>query len=114
MHVTDLPMRPVVLLLLPGLLFCSLLDAQPCLQKADTLLNEALGFMKKNYYRRNDISWDDITSDARMRLKASGNCNEVYDIISSCFKRLNEQHSFIMPPNKAGQYNYDAISPSHG
>jgi len=101
-------MRPTLLLTLPVLLITSLLHAQPCLDKANGLLDEALGFMKKNYYRRNDISWNDITNEARTRLKTSGNCDEVYDIISSCFKRLNEQHSFIMPPQKAGQYNYDA------
>jgi len=101
-------MRPILLLLLPCLLFSSLLHAQPCLARASGLLDEALGFMKKNYYRRSDISWDDITNEARARLKTSGNCDDVYDIISSCFKKLNEQHSFIMPPKKAGQYNYDA------
>lgn len=102
------PMRPSLLLTLVILLFSSSLQAQPCLDKAGGLLDEALGFIKKNYYRRNDVSWDDITSEAKARLKASGNCDEVYDIISSCFKKLNEQHSFIMPPQKAGQYNYDA------
>lgn len=101
-------MRPILLLLFSCLLLSSLLNAQPCLDRASGLLDEALGFMKKNYYRRGDVSWDDITSEARTRLKTSGNCDEVYDIISSCFKKLNEQHSFIMPPKKAGQYNYDA------
>jgi hypothetical protein len=82
------PMRPI-LLLLPCLLFCSLAHAQPCLQKADGLLSEALGFMKKNYYRKEGIPWDDITSEAKTKLKASGNCDDVYDIISWCFRRLN-------------------------
>lgn len=99
--------RPVFLLLFPALLYCSLVEAQPCLDKANGVLDEAIGFMKKNYYRRSDISWEAITSDARAKLKASGRCEDVYDIISSCFKQLNEQHSFIMPPKKAAQYNYD-------
>ncbi|HVU54065.1 MAG TPA: S41 family peptidase [Puia sp.] len=85
----------------------SLLHAQPCQAKADGVLDEALGFMKKNYYRKESVQWDKITSEARTRLKASNNCDDVYDIISWCFKQLDEQHSFIMPPKKAGQYNYD-------
>jgi len=100
-------MSPMRLLLIPCLLCFSLAEGQPCMDKASGVLDEAIGFMKKNYYRRSDISWEDVTNDARARLKASGRCDDVYDIISSCFKQLNEQHSFIMPPKKAAQYNYD-------
>jgi hypothetical protein len=100
-------MRPILLLFLSGLLSSSILHAQPCLLKADAVLEEALGFMKKNYYRKNEVRWDEIAGEARTRLKASNNCDEVYDIISWCFRQLNEQHSFIMPPKKAGEYNYD-------
>jgi len=99
-------MRPM-LLVISCLLLYSIAEAQPCMDKANGVLDEAIGFMKKNYYRRSDISWESVTSDARARLKASGRCDDVYDIISSCFKQLNEQHSFIMPPKKAAQYNYD-------
>src|SRR5882762_1070613 len=81
-----------------------------CLQKADSLLDEALSFMKKNYYRRDFIEWDDLTTKAKMRLMGSGNCEDAYEAISWCFQQLNEQHSFIMPPAKAARYNYDTAS----
>jgi len=100
-------MRSLLLLLLSALLFSSISHAQPCQIKADGVLDEALGFMKKNYYRKNSVEWDKLTTEAKDRLKASNNCDDVYDIISWCFKQLDEQHSFIMPPQKAGQYNYD-------
>jgi len=100
-------MRPTLLLLLPALLCSSILFAQPCQIKADGVLDEALGFMKKNYYRKDGVQWDKLSNEAKERLKASNNCDDVYDIISWCFKQLDEQHSFIMPPKRAGQYNYD-------
>src|SRR5882757_2893833 len=81
-----------------------------CLQKADSLLDEALNFMKKNYNRRDFIEWDDLTAKAKMRLMGSGKCEDAYETISWCFKQLNEQHSFIMPPAKAARYNYDTAS----
>jgi C-terminal processing protease CtpA/Prc len=63
--------------------------------------------MKKYYYRKDGVPWDKITGEAQAKLKASNNCDDVYDIISWCFKQMDEQHSFIMPPKRAGQYNND-------
>lgn len=100
-------MRHFLLLLLPALLSTSVMQAQPCQIKADGVLDDALQFMKKYYYRKDDVPWDKITDEARIKLKASNNCDDVYDIISWCFKQMDEQHSFIMPPKKAGRYNYD-------
>lgn len=81
-----------------------------CLQKADSLLNEALTFMKKNYYRRDYVDWEDLTTRAKMQLMGSSNCEDAYETISWCFRQLNEQHSFIMPPVKAARYNYDTAN----
>ncbi|HWK06113.1 MAG TPA: S41 family peptidase [Puia sp.] len=81
-----------------------------CLQKADSLLDEALSFMKKNYYLRDFIQWDDLTKRAKMRLMEAGNCEDAYETIGWCFRQLNEHHSFVMPPAKAASYNYDASS----
>ncbi len=81
-----------------------------CLKKANGLLDEAFVFMQKNYYRKNNVEWDSLIASAKKRLLNSGNCNETYDIISWCFKELNETHSFIMPPVKAAVYNYDTAS----
>lgn len=78
-----------------------------CLKKANGLLDEAFVFMQKNYYRKNTVEWASLIGSAKKRLASSGNCNETYDIISWCFKELNETHSFIMPPAKAAVYNYD-------
>jgi len=78
-----------------------------CLKKANGLLDEAFVFMQKNYYRKNAVEWDNLLTSAKRKLNSSGDCSEVYDIISWCFKELNETHSFIMPPAKAAVYNYD-------
>jgi C-terminal processing protease CtpA/Prc len=80
------------------------------MQTAEKLLNEALEFMQKNYYRKDYIPWGDLTTSARARLRASGNCDDAYGTISWCFSQLNEQHSFVMPPAKAAIYNNDAAS----
>ena len=77
----------------------------PCLTKAHNLLDEAFVFMQKNYYRKNAVEWSNLISAAKTKLNSSGNCNETYDIISWCFRELNETHSFIMPPAKAAVYN---------
>jgi len=78
-----------------------------CLQKANHLLDEAFAFMQKNYYRKNSVEWDTLIATAKKKLVISGNCDDTYDIISWCFKELNETHSFIMPPAKAAIYNND-------
>ena len=83
-----------------------------CLQKANHLLDEAFSFMQKNYYRKNTIEWETLVTGAKKKLSSSGNCNGVYDIISGCFKELNETHSFIMPPSKAAIYNNDGSDPA--
>lgn len=79
-----------------------------CMQKAQKLLDEALTFMQKNYYRKSQVDWEQMTSEARSRLKASGNCEDAYNTISWCFAQLNEQHSFLMPPARAARYTNDA------
>jgi C-terminal processing protease CtpA/Prc len=74
------------------------------MQKAERLLGEALTFMEKNYYRRDEISWPDFTARAQQQLRAAGNCDDAYASISWCLKQLNEPHSFVMPPGTAAHY----------
>lgn len=76
----------------------------PCRQKAEKLLDEALTFMQKNYYRRSQVSWPILIADAKMRLRSAGSCEEAYSTISWCFSQLNEPHSFVMAPDKAARY----------
>lgn len=76
-----------------------------CLSKANQVLDEAFHFMQKNYYRRGAVDWDTLQLAARQRLARSGNCSETYDIISDCFRQLNERHSFMMSPMRAAKYN---------
>ncbi len=110
-------------LLLPVLLMTALLFSQngrsqainrpdsawpACLQKANQLLDEAFSFMQRNYYRKSTVEWNSLMAAAKQKLAASGNCNDTYDIISGCFKTLNETHSFIMSPAKAAIYNNTA------
>ena len=79
----------------------------PCMQKAEKLLDEVLGFMQKTYYRRSQVSWPDLTTRAHEQLRSAGSCEDAYSSISWCFKELNEHHSFVMPPDKASRYAGD-------
>ena len=85
--------------------------ALPCRQKAEQLLNEALGFMQKTYYHRNLVNWDSLAARARQQLLNADNCDDAYASISWCFKQLGEHHSFVMPPDKAARYNNDEYLP---
>jgi carboxyl-terminal processing protease len=86
--------------------------ALPCLQKAEALLDEVLSFMEKTYYKRDQVSWSDLTAGARERLRAATNCEDAYSSISWCFTQLREPHSFIMDPDKAARYNGDESAPA--
>lgn len=113
--------RPVVLILLVILLHTVVSYGQPvpssgdsvqlpCLRQAGHLLDEALGFMQKNYYRRDFVDWNVLGTEAKRRLFSSGSCDDAYATITWCFHQLDEQHSFIMSPEKAARYNYDTAS----
>jgi len=79
-------------------------DTLPCMEKAAKLLDEALTFMEKNYYRKDQVSWPDLAARARQQLMTAGNCDDAYATISWCFSQLNERHSFVMPPASAARY----------
>jgi hypothetical protein len=81
-----------------------------CMEKANCLLDEALVFMQKNYYKRENISWDSLAVLAKARLNNSGNCDDAYATITWCFRQINESHSFIMPAEKAAIYNNDTAA----
>jgi C-terminal processing protease CtpA/Prc len=83
----------------------------PCRQKAEQLLDEALRFMEKNYYRKDEVFWPTLASQARQRLKVADNCDDAYSSISWCFQQLGEPHSFIMPPDKAARYAGEDAGP---
>lgn len=87
-------------------------DTLPCMQKAEKLLDEAITYMQKTYYRRELVSWPELTAKARQQLQSAGNCEDVYAAISWCFRQLNEPHSFIMPPDKAARYTGNDNGPS--
>ncbi|HVS97475.1 MAG TPA: S41 family peptidase, partial [Puia sp.] len=84
----------------------------PCIQKAGRLLDEALAFMEKNYYRRDEVPWTDFAARAHRELELAGNCEDAYASITWCFKQLNEPHSFVMPPDKAARYTGAAETPA--
>jgi hypothetical protein len=79
----------------------------PCMQKAEKLLDEVLGFMQKTYYRKNEVSWPDLATKAHEQLRSATSCDDAYSCIGWCFKELNEHHSFVMPPEKAARYAGD-------
>jgi carboxyl-terminal processing protease len=72
----------------------------PCMQNAHRLLDEALGLMQKNYYRKDYIDWDSLVFQARDRLNNSLNCEDAYGTINWCFQQIKEKHSFVMPTAK--------------
>ena len=82
-------------------------DTLPCMQKAQRLLDQALSFMEKNYYRRDEVNWPEFETRAKQQLMTAGNCEDAYATITWCFKQLNERHSFVMPPAKAAKYRGD-------
>jgi C-terminal processing protease CtpA/Prc len=82
----------------------------PCIQKAEKLLDEALAFMEKNYYRKAQVSWPVLAANAKMRLRSAATCEDAYSSISWCFSQLNEPHSFIMSPEKAALYTNEGSS----
>jgi len=85
----------------------------PCMQKAEKLLDEVLGFMQKTYYRKNEVSWPELATKAHEQLRSAGSCEDAYSSISWCFKQLNERHSFVMPADKVARYigDEDADAP---
>ena len=84
----------------------------PCFQKAGQLLDEVLGFMEKNYYRKDQVSWPKLVAEAKSRLRSADNCDDAYSSVSWCFRQLNEPHSFIMDPGKAARYTGDPATQS--
>lgn len=76
-----------------------------CFQNAQRLLDEALGLMQKNYYRKDYIDWDSLVSQAKQKLNSSINCEDAYGAINWCFQQIKEKHSFIMPSAKAIEYS---------
>jgi carboxyl-terminal processing protease len=84
---------------------------QPCRQRAEQLLNEALTFMEKNYYHRGLVNWNDLAAQARQQLNNADNCDDAYSSISWCFKQLGERHSFVMSPAQTARYTGDDSPP---
>lgn len=79
----------------------------PCRRKAEQLLDQALNFMEKSYYRRDLVDWNTLAAQARQQLLSADNCDDAYSSISWCFKQLGERHSFIMSPVRAARYSGD-------
>ena len=48
----------------------------PCRQKAGQLLDEVLGFLEKNYYRKDEVSWTSLAARAKEQLRAAGSCDD--------------------------------------
>lgn len=78
-----------------------------CLQKAARQLDEALSIMQKHYYKKEAVQWDTLIRAAKARLSSAASCEEAYTTVNWCFSQMSEKHSFIMPPVKAAEYNYD-------
>jgi carboxyl-terminal processing protease len=78
-----------------------------CREKASRLLDEVMEILQKNYYRKESVPWNELITGAKTRIAAASSCEETYDIISWCFRQLKENHTFLVPPDKAAVYNND-------
>jgi carboxyl-terminal processing protease len=76
-----------------------------CVERAGKLLDEALGLMKKYYYKKDSVQWTDLFAAAKARLNNAGNCEDAYETLQWCFKEMKEKHSFVLPAEKATLYN---------
>jgi hypothetical protein len=75
-----------------------------CRDSIEKLVNQAITIIKRDYYRKEEIDWDDILPSINDRLQKMESCDEARSIISWCFSKLNEKHSFLMPAIKAAEY----------
>ncbi|MBS1567504.1 MAG: hypothetical protein JST39_24180, partial [Bacteroidetes bacterium] len=80
----------------------------PCQLQAMQRLDEALALMQKHYYRKNGVQWDSLVTYAKNRLNNSSTCEEAFETIDWCFRQMHENHSFVMPPARAAEYNGNA------
>lgn len=78
-----------------------------CIQAAARRLDEALSLMQKHYYKKENVNWDSLITAAKIRLLASGDCEDALQTVNWCFRQINELHSFLMPTAAAALYNYD-------
>ena len=76
-----------------------------CIQNANILLDEALHLMQKNYYKKDSVRWEPLIKTAKDLLEQSSNCENAYKTVQWCFDQIKEEHSFIMPPDKASIYS---------
>ena len=74
---------------------------------ATILLDQALSLMKKNYYGKNGVAWDNLVVEAKRKLSSAVTCQDAYSILSSCFEEMRADHSFIMPPANSAVYAND-------
>ena len=106
---------PVYRILLTCLLIWARCYGQPCSGQEPRcehgprqLLEEALGFMQQHYYRKSQVDWDSLASQARRRLENTDQDDAVGQTISWCFQQLHEPHSFLMGPDLAARYRCGA------
>lgn len=75
-----------------------------CRDSAEKLVYQAIDLMKRNYYKKDEINWAELTEDIMAKLNRMSSCDELHDIINGCFAKINETHSFIMPVMSAARY----------
>jgi carboxyl-terminal processing protease len=106
-------MRQLVFALLVSILFYGQsaqaqgASSQPavCIEQASKVLNEAFSLMKKFYYKKDSVQWEDLFAAARTRLSNSVDCESAQEALQWCFKEMKEKHSFVLPKAKAAVYN---------
>lgn len=76
-----------------------------CIEQASRVLDEAFTLMKKFYYKKDSVHWEELFTAARKRLNNSTDCQGAQDALQWCFNEMKEKHSFVLPAAKAAVYN---------
>jgi carboxyl-terminal processing protease len=104
-------MRSLVLILIVSILFFGQSahaqgnNSVVCIEQAGRVLDEAFTLMKKFYYKKDSVQWEDLFTAARARVSHSANCEAAEEALQWCFKEMKEKHSFVLPREKATLYN---------
>jgi len=76
----------------------------PLAAPAKEVLDAALSITKKNSMRRNDVAWDVVEPKVRALAAGSEKSADVYPAIRYLLAKLEDRHSFLMPPVQTNQF----------
>jgi carboxyl-terminal processing protease len=72
-------------------------------------LAEVFGVLQTHSFKRHQVDWDALETEVYARESRSQSTFETYDSIEYLLTRLEDHHSFFMPPQAAGEFNAIAL-----